>query len=119
MNLGNLTFVKLSKNFNKKGISSIKNQLKGVYSPCFPPSLYNLPETNCKIICDIISKLCIVFPDIMKLLINAPVLGSRNIGPNNLQKKNFAIKAFSSIVDILGNFFLINNNIILHKHFIE
>ena len=80
INLGNSTLVRFSKNFNTKGISSIKNQLKGVKSPCFPSALYNLPETKYKIIEEIDSKLIKVFPDIIKLFINAPILGFLNIG---------------------------------------
>ena len=75
INVGNSTLVKFSKNFNTNGISSIKNQLNGVNSPCFPPSRYSLPDTICLIISRIISRLCKVLPEIMKLFINAPVLG--------------------------------------------
>ena len=50
--------------------------------------------------------------DIIKLLINAPVLGSEKIAANILQKKNFAMKAFSSHANIFGNFFRINKSII-------
>ena len=57
--------------------------------------------------------------DIIKLLINASIPGFFNIGTNNLPKKNFAIKAFFSVSLIEGNFFVINIEIILHKHFTE
>ena len=57
--------------------------------------------------------------DIIKLFISAPVLGSLKIAANILQKKNFAINAFSSQANILGNFLRINKSIILQMHFIE
>ena len=46
-----------------------------------------------------------VLIDIIKLLIKAPIPGSRNIGAKILQKKNLATNAFSSHAIIFGNFF--------------
>ena len=108
-----------SKKLKTRGISSKKNQLKGVKSPCFPPPLYNLPDTNCNIKGDIAFKLCKVLLENIKLLIKAPVFGARKIGAKILQKKNFAMKAFSSKANIFGNFLRINIKIILQRHLIE
>ena len=60
-----------------------------------------------------------VFLDIKKFVIKASYTGFRKNGINNLPKKNVPIKAFCSIILILGNFFLIKIKIILHRHFIE
>ena len=45
--------------------------------------------------------------------------GFFKIGVNNFPKKNFAINEFFSVSFIEGNFFVISNDIILHKHFTE
>ena len=78
-----------------------------------------MPDTNLLIILHIIDKLFFVFSEIIKLLINASIVGFFNIGINNLSKKNFAIKEFFFVSFIKGNFFIISIEIILHKHFIE
>ena len=67
----------------------------------------------------IIFKLFNVFSPIIILSMNASIPGFRNIGINNLPKKNLETKIIFSDFDIFGNFFETKREIILLKHFIE
>ena len=62
----------------------MKNLLKKVKSPFFKLFVKKLPDVSCKIIYDINFKLCIVLFEIIKLLINAIVLGFSKKGTNKL-----------------------------------
>ena len=74
---------------------------------------------NLFIISHMTDKLFNVFREIIKLLINASIPGFFNMGTNNFPKKNFAMNEFFSVSLIEGNFFVISNDIILHRHFNE